>query len=174
MNDSERTCSCCGKRLEGIPTDMAYRRPVHYFRVPEAERATRIYETDDFCVIDGEIFLIRGVLRIPLIDQPGRSFTWGVWAAVAREHFERYLELYEVDAEGEPLFRGSLAVSPPIYPDLLGAEVMVRLRRAKERPDFHPASFDHPLFREHRDGISTARWHQIIAEIDEYHARRRH
>jgi len=32
MNHSERTCSCCGKRLEGISTDMAYRRPVHYFK----------------------------------------------------------------------------------------------------------------------------------------------
>src|SRR5262245_56677954 len=174
MKESERTCGCCGKRLEGIPTDMAYRRPVHYFRVPEAERARRIYETDDFCVIDGETFVIRGVLRIPLLDQPGRFFTWGVWAAVAREHFMRYLELYEFDAEDEPPFQGTLAVSPPIYPDAFGAQVMVRLRLTKERPEFHPTSFENPLFREHRDGITIPRWHQIIAEIDEYQAHRRH
>jgi len=174
MKDSDRICSCCGKRLEGVPTDMAYRRPVHYLRVPEAERAKRVYDTDDFCVIDASVFLIRGVLRVPLIDQPGRFFAWGLWAAVARESFERYLELYEVDAEDEPPFRGSLAVSPPNYPDLLGGEVMIRLRTAKERPDFHPTSFDHALFREHRDGISTARWHQIITEIDDYQVGRKH
>jgi hypothetical protein len=39
---------------------------------------------------------------------------------------------------------------------------------------FEPASFEHPLFREHRDGITTARWHQIVTEIDEYQSRRRH
>src|SRR5215813_12084819 len=61
-------------------TDMAYRRPVHYFRVPEADRAKRIYETDDFCVIDRETFVIRGVLKIPITDRPGHYFTWGVWA----------------------------------------------------------------------------------------------
>ncbi|MFL5439293.1 MAG: DUF2199 domain-containing protein, partial [Myxococcales bacterium] len=86
---------------------------------------------------------------------------------------ERYLQLYEVDAADEPPFRGMLATSPPNYPDILDAQVDVRLGTAKARPQFHPTTFDNPLFREHRDGISTERWHQIIAEIDEYQARRR-
>ncbi|HWE25958.1 MAG TPA: DUF2199 domain-containing protein [Myxococcales bacterium] len=174
MNDSGRTCGCCGKQLDGIPTDMAYRRPVHYFLVPEGERAKRIYETDDFCIIDGSTFVIRGVLSVPIADQPGRSFTWGLWAAIARDDFERYLELYDSDAEGEAPFRGALAVSPPNYPDLLDAEVSIHFATAKSRPHFHPLSFDHRLFREHRDGISTQRWHQIIAELDEYQSGGRH
>jgi hypothetical protein len=174
MSDPSRTCGCCGKPIEGIPSDMIYRRPVHFFMVPEAERALRVYHTDDVCVIDESTFLIRGVMRIRLTDRPGRWFVWGLWASVSRPSFERYLELYEVDADGEPPFQGLLAVSPPNYPDLLDAEVTVHLRGAKERPEFHPASFDHPLFREHRDGISSDRWHQIIAEIEEHHAKRRH
>jgi hypothetical protein len=153
--------------------EFAFHRPVHYFNVPEDERARRVRDSDDLCVIDGKIFFVRGVMNIPVVDQPGRWLGWGVWAWIGRRDFIRFCEGSERGAIGEP-FRGRMAVSPPIYPNLLGAEVRIAPQEGTLRPVFEPASFEHPLFREHRDGITTARWHQIVTEIDEYQSRRRH
>jgi hypothetical protein len=154
--------------LEEIPFDFAYVRPVHYFLVPEEERARRVAVNDDICVIDDNMHLVRGIMKIRITDLPGRFFGWGFWAAISPHSFERYRELYDVDGTGEPPFRGLLAVSPPNYPDLLDAEVSVQLGTLSQRPEFRPTHFDHPLFVEYRDGITVQRWHRIVAEIDEY------
>jgi hypothetical protein len=168
-----RICGCCGKPLDEVPSDFAYRRPMPYFMVPEEDRATRVQENDDLCVIDEKIHLIRGVMFIPIVDLPGHSFGWGFWATVSRRSFQRYLELYDSDGSDEPRFPGLLAVSPPDYPDLLDAEVEVQLGPSTQRPTFHPKSFEHPLFQEYRDGITIERWHQIIAGIEAYQALQR-
>jgi hypothetical protein len=168
-----RICGCCGKLLDQVPSDFAYRRPIHYFAVPEAERATRVKENDDLCVIDDQIHLIRGVMFVPIVDLPGQQFGWGFWAAVSPRSFARYMDLYDSDGSDEPRFRGLLAVSPPNYPDLLDAEVEVQLGPSTQRPTFHPTTFEHPLFQEYRDGITIERWHQIIAGIEEFQSRQR-
>jgi hypothetical protein len=147
---------------------MAFAKPIHYFLVPEDQRATRVRMNRDMCIIDGSTHVIRGIMRVRINDLPGKFFCWGLWAAVSANSFARYRELYDVDGRQEPPFRGLLAVSPPNYPDLLDAEVTVHLGSASERPEFRPAHFNHPLFAECRDGISVLRWHRIMAEIDEY------
>lgn len=155
-------CEFCGKPHNDVPTDLAYRRPVHFFMVPEAERPARIKHNDDICIVDDTHFLIRGILEVPVIDQPGINLTWGIWASVSQESFDKYFELYDEDGSGEPSFKGLLAVSPNGYPDLYDHEVRVQLRTASERPLFIPASMNHPLFAECRDGITTKRWHDIV------------
>jgi hypothetical protein len=169
----DRACACCGMPLGAIDGAFAFRRPVQYFMVPEAQRADRVRDSDDVVIVDGRIFVIRGVMEIPIVDLEGTHFEWGLWASVSPRTFARYDELYSVDAEGEPPFPGLLAVSPATYPDLLDAPVTVQLRSASLRPLFHPTSFEHPLFREHRDGITQQRWHQIVAEIHAYQAEKR-
>lgn len=156
------TCGHCGKTHEGIPTDLAYRRPAHYLMVPEAERATRCKENDDLVIVDDRHFLIRGVFRVPIIDGAGGHLTWGLWAAVSERSFGRYWDRYDEDAHDEPRFRGLLAVSPLGYPSLMDLEVEIQLRSATERPLFEPGPGTHPLFDEHRQGITTARWHEIV------------
>ena len=167
-------CGCSGKPLDGITTDFGYRRPMHYFMVPEAERAARIRESDDLCSIDDKIFLIRGVMRIPIIDASVESFGWGMWAQVGQRSFYRYVELFDADAREEPALKGALANSPPIYPDMIDAPVSVHLGTPTQRPEFHPTSFEHPLFREVRDGISVQRWRRIVTELEMYQGRTRH
>jgi hypothetical protein len=81
-------CSSCGKQHpDDLPLDVAARRPLHYFMVPEAERATRIQESDDLCVIDGRELLVRGVLRVPIVGT-SHFFGWGMWALIDQEKFE--------------------------------------------------------------------------------------
>jgi hypothetical protein len=161
-------CDCCGQEKDQIPTDFGYRRPAHYFLVPEAERAQRVKHSDDLCVVDDKLFVIRGVLYVPIVDLPGEQFGWGFWASVSPRSFQRYLDLYDGDGSSEPRFRGLLAVSPPGYPDLIDSEVEVQLGPSSKRPTFHPSSFEHPLFQEYRDGITVERWHQIIKAIYDY------
>ena len=54
-------CGTCGKEHPSLPMDPAYRKPLDYFEIPEAQRAKQIFIDDDLCVIDDEMFLIRGV-----------------------------------------------------------------------------------------------------------------
>jgi hypothetical protein len=162
MDSSKYRCGHCGTEHAGIPADIAYKRPVQFFMVPEAERPKRVKVNDDLCVVDDKLFAIRGILRVPIIDQPGESLRWGVWAAVSQRSFERYFEIYDRDASDEPPFRGLMAVSPPGYPDLLDREVMIQTGTATERPVFTPVEHGHPLFAEQRDGITTRRWHEIV------------
>ena len=171
MAEANRVCAHCGAALGELETDFGYLRPIQYFMVPEAQRATRVRVTDDVCVIDEKIFVIRGVMKIRITDVPGQDFMWGFWASVSARSFARYVELYEIDAPDEPPFPGLLAVSPPNYPNLIDSEVTVHLGLASQRPEFRPTSFAHPLFREWRDGITVHRWHEIADEIAAYQSR---
>ncbi len=75
----------CGKEHGALPMDLAYRRPLDYFKVPEAQRAERVWINDDLCVIDDEMFLIRGVVPVPVHDGDAEDeFRWGVWLEAGR------------------------------------------------------------------------------------------
>ena len=58
---SEFVCGTCGKEHSSLPMDLAHRKPLDYFEIPESQRAERIWINDDLCVIDDERFFIRGV-----------------------------------------------------------------------------------------------------------------
>jgi hypothetical protein len=142
--------------------DVAYHRPVHYFMVPEAERKRRIRDSDDLCVIDGRQFLVRGVLRSPILGT-SESFGWGFWALVPADKFRIIVRRWKEDASDEPAFEGTLSVDPPGYAGLFGQAVMVQLGSRTSRPQFTlPGNSSHLLAREQRDGISLARAHEIV------------
>jgi hypothetical protein len=166
-------CGCCGKELEGLVSNFGYLRPIHYFMVPEAEREARVEADDDLCVIDGEVFLIRAVMRVPILGASATPyFGWGFWVAVSERTFRRYLELFAADGSSEPVHEGLLAASAPTYPDALDAPVAVQFGSASQRPALLPKRFDNPLFVEARDGITVQRWHQLVAGIEAWQAER--
>ena len=68
-------CTACKQIHETLP-DVGFDRPDHAWHVPEAERAERVFLTEDHCIIDREDFFIRGVIELPLIDAEG-SFGFG-------------------------------------------------------------------------------------------------
>jgi hypothetical protein len=153
-------CSICGKEHDQV-MDLAFQKPEDYFRVPERLRNWKIKLTSDLCTIDNRVFLIRGVLPIPVMDNP-QGFRWGVWAAVDKASFRRYKELWNVDGTNEPTFAGTLANVFPIYPETYGLELDVQLHTAKERPSYHLRPSDHLLYAEQKDGITMARVHEIL------------
>lgn len=162
-NGTDMLCSSCGKQhSDQLPLDIAYRRPAHYFMVPETERKRRIRESDDLCVIDDRQFLVRGVLYVPILGTSA-SFGWGFWSLVPEEKFRIIVRRWKEDASDEPVFEGTLSVDPPGYEGLLGQPVTVQLGSVKSRPQFtFPNSARHLLAREQRDGISLARAHEIV------------
>ena len=158
-------CTFCGKQHDGVPPAIAFRRPLHYFRIPEAEREARVRDGDDLCIVDDEEFLLRGVVEIPKVGG-GAPFEWGLWALVSRDDFDRVYVKWDDDCTAEASFLGMLSAEPPGYDGLFLEPVTIRLRTATERPHFllDPRSA-HRLAREQRNGITPVEWHAIAESV---------
>lgn len=156
-------CDYCDEAHGELPMDIAYKRPYHYFLIPEEEVAKRIRINDDLCVIDEEVCLIRGLLPIPVAGCE-RDFKWGVWAIISKEDFARYLELWDVDYPDIEPFRGMLSCEPPGYEGILNAEVEIHIGKSSHRPEFRLRETEHLMYREQQAGISMRRVHEIVRE----------
>lgn len=155
-------CQTCGKAHEGLPTDQAWILPDEVWAVPEPERTSRARWNADLCDMDGRFF-IRGVLKVPFQDLAD-YYGWGAWAEVAEKDFHRYLEVYSADASQEPPVSGTLANNIAQYGNTLGLAVVVQFGNARSRPSFTvPPESGHPLAREQQGGMSTERYHEILA-----------
>jgi hypothetical protein len=158
-------CGVCGKRHDHLPRDIGYRRPDPFLDVPKAERQERAYESDDLCVVDGEMFMIRGVLYLP-IDGGAERFGWGIWVTVLESDYYRYLNAWDHDSEDEtPPFVGQIANAIAPYPGSRGLDVTVRLRSGGQRPTFTVISEGAPLGIDQRQGISPEKAHSFVAQF---------
>ena len=157
-------CGYCRKEHGDLPPEIAHRRPLDFFDVPDAERAARIWDTDDVCVIDGKLFLVRGHLPITVRDDDV-PFGWGLWAQVSEADFRRYLALWEVDATSEPPLAGKLSAEFPEYEPLYLHPCELWLGRANQRPRIRLHPSENRMYREQEDGITADRRHAIIRNL---------
>ena len=56
--------------------------------------------TEDFCVIEGEHFFVRSVLQLPVIGAADTFFSFGVWVALSKTIFDRYIETFDAGDHG--------------------------------------------------------------------------
>jgi hypothetical protein len=155
-------CGICDRFHDHVARDIAFRRPDAYFDVPEEERERRVYETDDLCTIDGDLFLIRGVLYLP-IDGLEERFGWGIWVSISEDDYYDYLDAWDNDTEDEtPPFAGQVASAIAPYPGALELDVTVKLRSGGSRPTFTVISDMHPLGIDQRKGISEQKAHAFL------------
>jgi|SRR5262245_49559785 len=155
------TCATCGRVHEGLP-DVAFDAPVYYREIPEAERAARAYLSSDLCVIEERDFFVRGVLEIPIVGSD-EVFGWGVWVTLSRPHFERYVELFDVEPPpGEGPWFGWLSNRLPGYPDTLSLKTHLHLRSLPHRPGIELEPTDHPLAVHQREGIGLGALLEMI------------
>lgn len=162
---SHFTCACCGETHEGLLTNFGFQLPGVVWDIPPDQRKESAHFNDDLCEYQKRCF-IRGVLPVPFLDTDG-YFGWGVWAEVDRAVFKRYLELFRADGSAEPLHAGKLANSLPVYAGSLDAPLQIQFHDAKKRPTFTLLAEDHsPLALEQRNGINSARYHQILEQIE--------
>jgi hypothetical protein len=126
-----------------------------WYGMSEEERATRLKLTSDTCIFDDESYLIRGVLEIPLTDEP-EVFGFGVWVSQKKENFEKYLANFE-SAEIGPFF-GWLCTSIRYYEGgTLHLKTMAHFQGGTLRPKIVVEPTDHPLAVDQREGISHGR-----------------
>src|SRR5277367_5414977 len=97
-------CKTCGKEHDELP-DIGADVPDNWYGFPADQRAVRVKLTADTCVIDDKEFYIRGVLQIPLKDDPGPPgyFGFGVWISQSAKNFQTYLDNFDTDTIG-PFF----------------------------------------------------------------------
>jgi len=152
-------CSTCGQ-LHGDLPHLASDRPDMWWGIPEDERDRRIKLTSDFCIIDGEDFFIRGVIEIPVHDEP-RPFGFGVWVSQHRSNFLEYLEFPDTDGIG-PFF-GWLCTRIAYYPEeTLYLKTMAHFRSGNLRPAIRLEPTDHPLSVDQRNGITLDKAWDIV------------
>jgi hypothetical protein len=112
----------------------------------------------------GDRWFIR-VLKFHL-SGPG-YYGWGIWIEVAKTVFDRYLKLYEVDASSEARHPGRIANRLDAYVHSLGESVTIQFGASNDRPTVHfPPGSQSDLAAEQAQGMSTARYHEILQETN--------
>lgn len=154
-------CRQCGKTHTGLPKDQGFKLFDEVWAVPEPERSQRARWDTDFCQM-GDRFFIRCLLPVPFAGSESDYYGWGVWAEVDREVFLRYVQLYDVDASGEPPATGTLANSVPLYGDADRAQVTIHFGSQNDRPTLTFEELSNSLAHDQRHGLSQEKFHDIL------------
>jgi hypothetical protein len=167
----EFRCTRCGEVHRGAPS-LALHQPVYVQDVPEAERAARVWRTEDLAVIrpapddpDGEVIrCIRVTLSIP-IHGCVEPFLWGVWITQSEASFDRYAAGAGTDQRGQTS-SGWLPVSMAPYRAAGGPldhlPCTAHWGPRGKRPAIVIGASDHPLAIDQRDGIDRDRAEAIL------------
>ena len=155
-------CAVCGERHEGVP-GLAAAAPLSYYSVPEEERSRRCRLDGDTCVIDEELFFVRGCLEVPILGE-AEPFIWGAWVSLSRQSFDTFVRLYhEEHRSHEGPFFGWLSASLAGYPETEPLKTRVHLRDHGQRPFIELEPTEHPLAVEQRSGITRERVSEILS-----------
>jgi hypothetical protein len=161
----EYQCSVCGEFHSELPLAFGAAAPHAYAELSDADAKVRADLSTDLCVIDEELFFIRGQLEIPIVGED-QLFTWGVWLSISRDSFARALEVWEQEGrEHEPPYFGWLNTSLKIYPNTLGLKARIHTRPKGLRPFVELEPTEHPLAIEQREGITWDRVYTIAAAV---------
>lgn len=157
-------CKSCGELHSGMPTFGAD-APAQYYWMPEEERPKRINLGSDSCVVDGERFIVRGCLEIPVHGE-SEPFVWGVWVDLSKTDFDAFENVLGI-ARRKHIgpFAGYLATDLPTYPDTFNLLAVVHLRDDGIRPYVEIPPSDHPLHKEQCQGITADRVADIYAHL---------
>lgn len=157
-------CKRCDEIHEGVPT-FGFDSPAIAQWIPEGERGTRIELGSDDCVVDGERFLVRGCLEIP-VEGEDDPFIWGVWVDISQRDFEAWERSFHLDERAHiGPFAGYLGSCLPGYPDTLNLHVVMRLRNHGTRPCIEVSPSEHPLHQEQCQGIDQDRLAEIYETV---------
>ena len=163
-------CGSCEEWHTGACLDFSYGSP-YYWDGPEAGNDDDILDADelpetfldaDFCAIEGRDFFVRGSIHLPIIGS-GETFRWGVWGSLSRENFEALVRMIDEPerVELEPMFSW-LSSKIDGYPDTLSLKMYANIQEPGCRPIFELEPTDHPLSREHHEGITAERVKEIM------------
>ena len=134
------SCQHCGKEHSEWPPDFGFQRPDAIWALAAPDRAQRVLENNDLCVLKGiggetTQYFVRGVFHVPLSDS---SETWGLglWIRVSYKNYLHYCKTYNEDGRSFPTCMGWLANEFPGWKGTMGTRVRVQLQDIGERPTF--------------------------------------
>jgi hypothetical protein len=158
-------CSHCGETHSNIPLSFAADFPDAYANMNEEERPNRAVCSSDQCIIDDEMFFVRGLIEIPVHDQDV-PFLWGVWARLFREDFIEVQESWE--EKGRELkrgpFKGRLANDLSLYPGSVNLKLSLLVQPVGSRPLFILEE-SHLLTSEQQRGISLKDAERMASDL---------
>ncbi|MDP9841475.1 hypothetical protein J2853_000686 [Streptosporangium lutulentum] len=145
---------------------MAFSTEAPVYWTPEMADDPDCALGSDQCVIQGQAFFVRGLIKISVTDLD-EVFSWGVWVSLSPEKFARAAELWEAPGrESEPPYFGWLSTELPVYsPSTINLRTNLHTRPAGQRPLIEVEPTDHPLAVEQRTGITAVRVQQIAEAL---------
>ena len=169
LHDNSWVCPCCGEAHGGL-FDIALNRPGACTADQPVQPNADLWTSDnvlteDFCIIDGEHFFVRGVLKLPIVGAPEAYFGWGSWSSLSKPNFDTYVETFDDGEQGDqgPWF-GWFSNTLPGYPDTFSLKCQVYPQNNRQRPLFELEPTDHPLSQEQQHGITLDHILDIYAE----------
>ena len=159
------TCSVCGEVHGEQLLDIRAELPDAVFGLEQRERRKRAELGDDWCVLDGERFFVRGLVELP-VEELDEDFRFGAWVEVGREDFLRLGDLWSDPAGKEqPPFTATLANELRPYEDTVGLPALLRLADVERLPSIEILDARHPLGRDQHDGIDEPAVHRLAATV---------
>lgn len=167
LEGAEWQCASCTVAHHGM-FDLAARAPAQWTKeeIYDSNAALRMDEdflSEDFCVLNGEHFLVRSVLEIPVHGLQD-TFGYGLWGSLKKENFEIYVEHFDLGEvpDGVPWDSWLCNVIHPFMEE--GPLPCLMLPRPeRQRPLLYVADDDHPLAKAQEDGISPEQLLEIYA-----------
>jgi hypothetical protein len=159
-------CNICGVQHDDIPDSFGIEPPWRAF-VAEDEFEARVTLSADQCVIDDNVFFIRGLIEIP-IHGHHNSLTFSVWSSLSEKSFSHITDRWEAsDRDQDDPYFGWLCSPIWVYPDTIHLKLSVQSRSPGLAPTFKVLNEGHPLTMDQCDGISLERWHQLALQLSE-------
>lgn len=157
-------CGTCKADHTDLPTCFGIEAPWRAL-VPEQEFQQRVELTKDQCVVDEREFFVRGHIVIPIHDHP-IPLEFSVWSSLSEASFVDMCDRWEdPDRAQTPPYFGWLCSPIHVYPETIHLKLSVQTKALGCVPHFTVESSEHPLFRDQHEGISIARWHELVHQL---------
>ena len=160
-------CAGCGEEHEGF-VHLAAFAPDPWPGAGDYEdnadlRLSGDFLSEDFCVMGGAYFFVRGVLEIPVHGMPD-TFGFGCWSTLSRGNFDKYLHGFD-DGDYPDMGPWSGWLGNRLF-DFIGTDpepLWVYPQPNRQRPRFRIQDPAHPLAVAQADGIGAERVLEIFA-----------
>lgn len=153
-------CSVCGQDHPVDELELTYRRPDEAAAMSEEERAEKVQENLDLCVIEESRFFVRGLLPLSVVGRD-RPYNLGIWVEISQADFEVVYALWD-DPEQSKHSPMAAAIANDIHglPATSGLAAALQLTGPTTRPEIHVLESSHALYCEQHQGITEHRAHE--------------
>jgi len=121
--------------------------------------------SEDFCIINGENYIVRGVLNIT-VEGLDKDFGFGVWSSLSKDNFEKYVAGFDdgIDAEGPP-WSSWFCSHLGYFGKTVGEKAWVTAQPNRQRPHITLMDEASVLGKVQRHGMAAS----TLIEIFEYY-----